>query len=500
MSNYKLSIIIPTFNLEDTIEKAFQSVKTQTIGFTNIELIFVDDYSNDNTLKILKEYENNYTNVKVIPLNENSGFAGKPRNIGLKNATAEYVLFLDGDDELLVDSCEVLYNYIVRNSSDMVIGGHINRYDNGKLEHHSPLYSGRIETFTKVNDANLLNITPAICAKLFKKELVDKNDIKFPEGNPGQDLVFLLESILNSEKITVLNNFYVYYRNIHDKSVSFNLNEKYLSGLIKTYSLVCDIFEKNSVSQEIQEVILTNHMGFLTTQLIRSSSSNEFSDSSLKEIVDSNLFSELSDKNIFKNNRLFAEFFENIKNGIYNNHPLLAKIRESINTDLINGHHGLEHEIEKLNNKNVQLNEENNILKENNVQLNNQQKTLQQNYENTINEKNQLQNNLNNLTNQYADLEYKRKKIQNNFNDLQTKYGDLTNNYNKLNELNSNVFNDLETVKTEFTSLKHLQIRIDDENKHLKIENHNINKELNEKDNELAEIKSSWLWKIKNKL
>ena len=535
MSNYKLSVIIPTFNLEDTIQKTFQSMKKQTIGFNNIELIFVDDNSNDNTLKFLKNYENHYSNVKIISLKENSGFAGKPRNIGLKNSTSDYILFLDGDDQLLIDSCEVLYNYINRTNADIVIGGHINRYENGKLEHNSPLYSGRIETFTNVNDANLLNITPAICAKLFKKELLTKNDINFLEGTPGQDLVFLLESILNSGKITVLNNFYVYYRNITNNSVSFNLNEKYMAGLITTYSKVCSLFEKHSISPEIQEIVLSNHLGFLTTQLIRSSSSKEFSDESLKQIVTSEVFSELSNKKIFENNSLFIEFFNNIKNGNYNNRPLLAKIRENTNTNLINGHHGLKHEIEKLNNDTIELSKENNILKENNAKLTNEQRELQINYETTLKDKNQLQNNLNNLTkehteltnqknqlqnnlnnltnkhntlqNQYADLEYERKKIQNNFNDLQTNYEDLTKDYNQLEELNSNVFNDLKSVKTEFISLKDLQIRIDDENKHLKIKNYNIDKELkekikeiDEKNNELAEIKSTWLWKIKNRL
>ena len=556
MSNYKLSVIIPTFNLEGIIQKTFHSVQNQTIGFNNIELIFVDDNSNDNTLKFLKNYENYYSNVKVISLKNNSGFAGKPRNIGLENSTSDYILFLDGDDQLLIDSCEVLYNQINQSNSDMIIGGHINRYENGKLDHNSPLYSGRIETFTNVNDANLLNITPAICAKLFRKELLSKNNIKFLEGTPGQDLVFLLESILNSRKVTVLNNFYVYYRNITDSSVSFNLNEKYMAGLITTYSRVCDIFEKHSVKPEIQEIVLSNHLGFLTTQLIRSSSSKDFSDESLKQIVTSEVFSELSNKNIFKNNSLFIEFFDNIKKGNYNNRPLLAKIRENTNTDLINGHHGLEHKIEKLNNGNIELSKENNILKENNAQLTNDQRELQINYETTLkdnnqlqnnlnnltkehntlqnqhteltNQKNQLQNNLNNLTkehntlqnnlnnltkehntlqNQYADLEYERKKIQNNYNDLQTNYEDLTENYNQLNELKSNVFNDLKIVRTDFTSLKNLQIRINDENKYLKIKNHNINKELNEKikeltekDSELAEIKSTWLWKIKKRL
>ena len=92
MSNYKLSVIIPTFNLEDTIQKTFQSVENQTIGFDNIELIFVDDNSNDNTLKFLKNYENYYSNVKVISLKNNSGFAGKPEVISTVMKMANWII------------------------------------------------------------------------------------------------------------------------------------------------------------------------------------------------------------------------------------------------------------------------------------------------------------------------------------------------------------------------------------------------------------------------
>ena len=85
---YKISIIIPVFNVEDTLKNAFDSIKSQTIGFENLEVIFVDDKSTDDSLKIIKEFSKKYNNVKSICLNKNSGFAGKPRNVGIENATA----------------------------------------------------------------------------------------------------------------------------------------------------------------------------------------------------------------------------------------------------------------------------------------------------------------------------------------------------------------------------------------------------------------------------
>ena len=129
LSKYKISIIIPTFNLEEKIKSTFDSIKNQTLNFEDIEIIFVDDNSEDNTLQIIQDLANTYENILAFKTDNNSGYAGKPRNIGLKHTTSDYVLFLDGDDELLKDSCNVLYDKITSTDSDIVVGGQINVFD-----------------------------------------------------------------------------------------------------------------------------------------------------------------------------------------------------------------------------------------------------------------------------------------------------------------------------------------------------------------------------------
>ena len=218
MSEYKLSIIIPTFNLENEIDNAFNSIKKQTMGFENIEVIFVDDKSTDNTLNKLNKYSNQFSNVKLLTTDKNSGYAGKPRNIGIQNATSDYILFLDGDDELLLNACEVLYDKIQFYNTDMVIAGHINVYGNGVCQHYPPLLHDNESYFENSLNPQLLNVNPAISAKLFNKFLLTKNNINFPENIPGEDLIFLLETIINSRNILTLNNFYAYYRNLDNDS------------------------------------------------------------------------------------------------------------------------------------------------------------------------------------------------------------------------------------------------------------------------------------------
>ena len=117
---YTISIIVPAYNQEDTLQRAFDSIKNQSFGFENLEVIFVDDASTDNSVNIIKGFSDNYKNVKSIHLSENSGFAGKPRNVGIENATAPYLMFLDPDDYLELNACEECMKILKNNEIDLL--------------------------------------------------------------------------------------------------------------------------------------------------------------------------------------------------------------------------------------------------------------------------------------------------------------------------------------------------------------------------------------------
>lgn len=357
MSEYKLSVIVPTYNLEPIINNTFDSIRKQTIGFENIEVIFVDDRSSDKTRKKLSKFAREYENVQYFTLEHHSGTGGRPRNIGLRHSTADYVLFLDGDDQLLVDSCATLYNAITKSKADIAIGGHINRYSDERLEHKAPLYFGRNEIFKEVINPNLFKIQPAICAKLFRRELLDKNNIRFPEKIAGQDLVFYLNCLMESGKINVLNDFYVYYRTIRDESVTFNQDEKYFYGLIEAYDLVCDLFEKHEVRRDLQVMVLCEHLTFFTKQINRVNSSGKIEKNKIHDILSSKKFKALSGKEIFKNNPLFKEYFVNMSSGQYDNQKLLKRISDSLSPELNNEYVYLKENNSKITQEKKELDE-----------------------------------------------------------------------------------------------------------------------------------------------
>lgn len=116
----KISIIIPVYKVEDCISKCIDSVRFQT--YTNWELILVDDGSPDKSGAICDEYAQNDSRIKVFHIV--NGGPSNARNIGLDNATGEYVCFIDSDDWVDDAYLQNLYNGITKDGVGVVIGGH----------------------------------------------------------------------------------------------------------------------------------------------------------------------------------------------------------------------------------------------------------------------------------------------------------------------------------------------------------------------------------------
>ena len=115
---YKISVIVPVYNAEKTLKSTINSVINQSFGFDNIELIIVDDCSTDNSKKIIEEFSQKFKNIKAIFFENNRG-PSISRNIGIDNATAEYLMFLDSDDEFVKDYCETMYSTIIDGDFDI---------------------------------------------------------------------------------------------------------------------------------------------------------------------------------------------------------------------------------------------------------------------------------------------------------------------------------------------------------------------------------------------
>lgn len=316
MSKKLISIIIPTYNCEDYISNTFDSILNQTIGFENLEVIFVDDCSTDNSYKMISQYSKQYDNVIAMQLKENSGYAGKPRNVGINEASAEYIMFLDSDDSFNEDACEVLYSEIIKNKRiDMVVGGYTNIYPNSKEEKfiRRTKRNNKNKYEDAKNDHILLTAPPSISSKIFRKKLLNDNNIYFPEGIPSQDLVFVCNAICCSDLIISLNDYLVYNRTIRNDgenlSVTQNIKPSYIVGSMKAYGLLIDLCKEFKINKDCSYDLLFEHYHYLSYQLNK----GHINDNDFDELLKSEEYSYLKHNDYYKSEKnfdLFFKFFE----------------------------------------------------------------------------------------------------------------------------------------------------------------------------------------------
>ena len=116
---YMVSLIVPVHNAERFLPETLKSVKNQSIGFENIQLILVDDCSEDRSCSLIKGWADKYPNILALQTPYCSGSASMPRNMGLDTAEADYIMFLDADDVLRPNAVELLYRLITTHDVDL---------------------------------------------------------------------------------------------------------------------------------------------------------------------------------------------------------------------------------------------------------------------------------------------------------------------------------------------------------------------------------------------
>lgn len=191
-SKRKISVIVCAYNTENYIKRCIESILNQT--YDNIELILVDDHSNDNTLTIIKKYAKVDKRIKVIVNSKNMGLSHS-RNIALKSATGYYVGFIDSDDYIPSNYYEILFRSCSYNDSEVAVCD-INIVDiiNGQ---NSMVKCGD-DNNSKISFINN-GLAASCCNKLFKYQVISK--YQFSEGKVNEDLAVVLPIIINSKNI-----------------------------------------------------------------------------------------------------------------------------------------------------------------------------------------------------------------------------------------------------------------------------------------------------------
>ncbi len=250
----KVSVIITIYNREKYIEDCARSLFEQTLD--DVELLFVDDASTDNSVMILRKLLEYYTErkpmAKIISLEKNAGRA-VARQTGINHVKGEYVIHVDSDDWVDRDMLELLYLKAKETDAD-IVGCNVTHEYGTKQCIFKQSYSGDVEEDIR----RLLNgkLFPSLCTSLTKTSIIRENGIAFPQGlDTGEDLLFNLHLYLHAHKVIGIENASYHYRHTED-SGSFQHTEKSIKSVIEVARRIETLMKETGNYKKYEQEIL----------------------------------------------------------------------------------------------------------------------------------------------------------------------------------------------------------------------------------------------------
>ncbi len=215
-----VTVIIPIYNGEIFIKKCIDCLIEQS--YTNIECVIVDDGSTDNTKKLVKNIVEEVKIINIRFISQSRQGVSVARNSGIDVAKGKYIIFIDADDTLDRDAIDHSVQLLEDHNLDLLIFGYY--FDipqtNNKVEQIPNCYKNILiqnaeELRDKLVDLYDANLMYNIWNKVFKREIISNNSIRFPIGKVyNEDRDFVRDYLRNAERIEVISDcYYHYYRN-----------------------------------------------------------------------------------------------------------------------------------------------------------------------------------------------------------------------------------------------------------------------------------------------
>lgn len=244
--------MIPVFNGEKFIRDCFASIVGQTI-FKQLEVIFINDASTDNTLEILKECAAPYNNIIILNNTVNLR-PGGARNVGIKKSTGKYIGFFDADDIIAPDYYETLYSQITKHDADAVYVGYSPISETEKYESMSFAPARKdveLYDFCKDDRATFL-ISPIgnIWSGLYKKEVITSRNVSFPNNHRYEDNYWVSLMKCYFDRVVVCKEYKGYF---------YRSNSNSITHMYNSYELIDERIEiekmlyKEFISRELYE-------------------------------------------------------------------------------------------------------------------------------------------------------------------------------------------------------------------------------------------------------
>ena len=266
MSDDGISVVIPVYNAEKTIEMCLESICKQT--YTNLQIICIDDGSKDGSLQIISELQKKDERIEVYS-QSNSG-PGAARNNGILHAKKRYITFVDSDDEIEPDMYERMYTFLKKNQLDcvncdfsIVVSGKITDYiitpiQKEVLSGKNEILEDIIKPLIEFNDQPYDGL-PSMCNKLFDRKIIQKHNLQVnTKRNHGEDWLFCINYFKYANRVGFIHEPFYHYIRWHDDSLLNKLQPQFLEMRLESETLFREWFpELEWTASEPEKKLLT---------------------------------------------------------------------------------------------------------------------------------------------------------------------------------------------------------------------------------------------------
>ncbi|MHA7943016.1 glycosyltransferase family 2 protein [Formosa sp. 3Alg 14/1] len=247
----KVSIVIPVYNLEKELQDCLHSCINQT--YTDLEIVVVDDGSNDDSKNIINYFSKNDDRVKAF-FQKNAG-VNIARENGIKKCTGDYVVFVDGDDTLTSDGIEKLVNIAQTDNADIIVS----RFNVVHSQTKECIKSSNIHTISNIEGVdcafNLLKFGGhQLFGKLYKIKIF--KDIVFYNLKSSEDLLVSIQLALNSKKIIFSNEVtYNYMVQRAGSAMTSQVNHRFRHNFLASYEVMVVLKGRELDGQRKRELV-----------------------------------------------------------------------------------------------------------------------------------------------------------------------------------------------------------------------------------------------------
>ena len=253
MNQPKISIIVPTYNVEKYIERCARSIFEQT--YENLEIIFVNDCTPDNSIEILnnvlKDYPHRKQQTRIINFETNQGVASV-RNVGIKNSTGKYSIQFDSDDYVESTMIEEMVAIAEKEKADITVCDFMNIYTTHSVHVH---VNPSLNPHVLLQQVLTGEVHSSLCNKLIKHRLYFDNNIFPIKGlNMREDLSVMFRLLYFAKKITYIpQSFYNYIQTNTTSYTATKMSLAHQKNAFELIHLMQSFFDNNSKTEKFQQ-------------------------------------------------------------------------------------------------------------------------------------------------------------------------------------------------------------------------------------------------------